>query len=38
MDYKNFEHFIITKIFNEQQIQWMEFLNKFNFIIYYILK
>ena len=36
-NYKNFEYFTIMKIFNRQQIWWMEFLNKFNFINYYIL-
>ena len=36
MDHKNFEHFITTKILNQQQICWMEFLNKFDLTIHYI--
>ena len=37
INYKNLTHFLITKIFN-QQVRWMEFFNKFNLTIQYILK
>ena len=34
-DYKNLEHFMITKQLNCQQGRWAEFLSKFNFQINY---
>ncbi len=35
IDYKNFIYFTISKKLNQRQIQWLEFLNKFNFQIIY---
>ena len=38
MNYKNLEYFTTIKNFNKQQIRYMKFLKKFNFIIYYVPK
>ena len=35
IDYKNFIYFIISKDFNQRQIQQLEFFNKFDFWIIY---
>ena len=37
IDHKHLEHFITTKIFNQQQVNWIEFLSKFDFTIHYTL-
>ena len=34
-DHKNFQHFMITKLLNQKQIRWSEFLSRFNFRIVY---
>ena len=35
INHKNFEHFMTTKILNQQQICWMEFLSEFDLTIHY---
>jgi hypothetical protein len=34
-DHKNLEYFIKTKVLNQRQVRWSEFLSQFNFQILY---
>jgi reverse transcriptase-like protein len=34
-DHKNLQHFMTTKLLNQRQIRWSEFLSRFNFRIVY---
>ena len=38
IDYKNLVYFTIIKILNKRQVRWAEMLEKYKFIIYYMLK